>query len=78
MAPKTITLARGERILAVVPERCCGPGWANAPIWVYIATKDRQYRQECIQPDERTAAMHALFDVAAAVRASLLAAVPVR
>lgn len=76
--PKAIKLAHGERIVAVVPERRCGPGWSNAPVWVYISTNDGKLRQECIQPHERTPEMHALFGVGYEVCASLLAAVPQR
>lgn len=78
MKPKTIKLAYGERVIAAVPERCYGPGWTNAPVWVYIASNDGRLRQECIQPNERTPEMNALFGVGYEVCQSLLAAVPVR
>jgi hypothetical protein len=76
--PKTIKLGYGERIIAVVPERCAGPGWSNAPIWVYIRTNAGDLREECIQPDERTSDMHVLFGPGAAMAEELLRAVPVR
>lgn len=78
MKPKTIKLARGENVIAVVPERCHGPGWSNQPVWVYIKTNDGRLREECIQPEERTPEMHTLFDAGEAICNSLLNAVPVK
>ena len=75
--PKTIKLAYGERIIGVCPERCAGPGWSNAVVWVYIATNDGRLREECIQPDERTPAMHVLFAAGEAMAQALVDAVPV-
>jgi hypothetical protein len=74
--PLKLTLARGERIIAVVPERCQGPGWANAVIWVYIATSAGGLRTECIQPGQRTPEMQALFEPGAAMCAALIASIP--
>ena len=76
MKPKVIKLNYGERIIAVVPERCAGPGWSNAPTWVYIATNDGRLREECIQPEERTPELHTLFLVGKAICNALVAAVP--
>jgi len=75
--PRAIRLAADERIIAVVPEFCSGPGWANAVAWVYIVNSSGAFRQDCIQPDERTEALHALFAVGEAVNRALVAAVPV-
>lgn len=33
---KTIKLHRHERIVAVTPEFCAGPGWGNCITWVHI------------------------------------------
>lgn len=78
MKPKTIKLTTGERVVAVVPERCAGPGWSNSPVWVYIATNDGRLIKECIQPDERTPQMHALFHAGEAMCMALMGAVPQR
>jgi len=78
MKPKTIKLSEGERVVAVVPERCAGPGWSNAPTWVYIATNDGRMREECIQPNERTPELHALFHAGEAMSLALKGAVPLR
>lgn len=75
---KTITLQFGERIIAVVPEFCSGPGWANSPMWVYIMHNDGSVRTVCIQPEERTPALHALHAAGAAMHSALLRAIPVK
>lgn len=72
-----ITLSPGEHVAAVVPERCSGPGWGNSPIWVHIHNNGAgTFRTECIQPDERTPGLHALFGIGAEVCATLIGAVP--
>lgn len=69
---KPITLKRGEYIAAVVPEYASGPGWANRPMWVFICDNgSNQFRQECIQPEEQTVEMRALFSPGAAMCAAL-------
>lgn len=77
-APSVIRLAPGERVIAVVPEYAAGPGWANAPAWVHIVTHDGMLRTECIQPDDRTARLHALYAVGAAMHHALIDAVPTK
>ena len=72
---KLTTLHRGERIVAVVQERCQGPGWSNSVVWVYIASQDGRLRMDCLQPSEQTHEMHALFDVGAAMCRALVDAV---
>lgn len=76
MNPKTIALSRGEKIVAVVPEHVCGPGWSNSVVWVYIESLDGSFRQECIQVMERTPSMHVLFNVGAEMCSALIEAVP--
>lgn len=69
---KIIRLSPGERIIAVVPESCAGPGWSNAPTWVYIATNDGKLREECIQPGERSIQLNVLFSVGLNVCSALI------
>jgi hypothetical protein len=77
--PLTITLNPHEKVVAVVPERCHGPGWSNSPTWVHIVDySTAKHRAECIQPEERTPALDALFAAGEAMHRSLLAAVPVK
>lgn len=77
-ASTVITLQPGERVVAVVPEFCGGPGWANAVAWVHIASATGQLRTECIQPDERTPELDALFAIGAQIAKDLSRAVPVQ
>lgn len=76
--PKVIHLFEDERIIAVIPERCSGPGWGNSPVWVYIAAQAGGLREECIQPSERTSEMNTLFYPGEAMVAALMNAVPQR
>ncbi len=75
MTAKTVTLCRGERIVAAVPEHCHGPGWSNSIVWVYIASQDGRLRTECLQPCEQTHEMQTLFDAGAAMCRALVDAV---
>ncbi len=70
-----ITLARDERIIAVVPEYASGSGWANSIVWVHIVNSSGEYRYVDLQPEEQTKEIRTLFAVAAQVHAVLLAAV---
>lgn len=76
MNPKQIELADGERIIAVVPETCSGPGWINSVVWVHIADKAGKLRTEAIQPNEQTPQLRTLFKVGEAMCWTLLHAVP--
>lgn len=73
-----VHLADGERIVAVVPEECSGPGWSNRVVWVHIADRAGGYRTECLQPLDQTPEMWALFEAGAAMHRALLAAVPLK
>lgn len=75
--PKVIELKEGERVIAVVPHRAQGPGWSNAPTWVWIQHAGTGFvRQECIQPEERTEDMDALYDIGDSVHCALIRAIP--
>lgn len=76
--PKTITLQEGEIVIAVVPEYASGPGWANQPTWVYVRDSQGKCRMVCIQPDERSASLNALFHAGEAMTRCLINAVPVK
>lgn len=77
MKPKTIKLEQGERVIAVVPERAAGRWGDNATAWVWIENSTNgKCRQECIQPEERTEALHALYDTGEAVHCALIRAIP--
>lgn len=68
-----IKLSKTERIIAVVPSHCAGPGWSNRVIWVYIEeTQTKELRTECIQQAEQTKEQHMLFEIGAIVCAQLI------
>jgi hypothetical protein len=71
MKRKTIRLASSETIVAVVPEYASSPGWANRPLWVYIRNRTGVFRAECLQPDEQTPVMDALFGPLASVHSEM-------
>lgn len=75
--PHVIKLQHGERIIAVVPEYCSGPGWRNSPIWVYIGTNDGRLKTECIQPEDQTVEQMHLFRVCESAHLAMLSSVPV-
>ena len=77
MAVKKIKLSRGERIVAVVPDKCSGSGWSNTPTWVYIMSPGGAIRTECIQPDECTRELLLLHETGYALCRALINAVPV-
>ena len=72
MSEKIIELAHGERIIAVVPERCSGAGWSNSPTWVYVLATDGTCRTECIQPDERSPLLMNMYDTGEVVCNALI------
>lgn len=75
---KTIKLNPDEHIIAVVPAFAAGPGWSNQPVWVYIEqSATKKLRTECIQPDEQTPEMRALFAPGAVMAAALVRSVRV-
>lgn len=79
MKPVTIKLNRNEKVVAVVPTYAAGPGWANAPAWVHIVDyATNKHRCECIQPEERTPALDALFHAGSAMCSALMGAVPTK
>ena len=73
-----IKLHKDEKIIAVVPQFASGPGWANRPLWVYIEQHaTNKLRTECIQPEDQTPEMLALFSPGAAMAEALVQSVPI-
>lgn len=71
---KVLRLGKHDRIVTAYAQRASGPGWSNSPLWVIVRDGDGKLREECIQPEERTAPLHWLYDVAEAAHISVLAA----
>lgn len=69
-------LRKHDAIIAAWAERASGPGWSNSPVWAVIRSAlDGSHRVECIQPDEQTRDMAALYAVSEAAHRAMTAAV---
>lgn len=74
-----IVLNKHEKVLAVVPEYCAGPGWSNRLVHVHILDySNNTYRVVYLTPDETTPAMRTLFEIGATISGALLRAVPIK
>lgn len=62
-------------VVTAFAEPASGPGWTNQPIWVIVRDADQNLQELCIQPEEQTPEMHALYQVSHAVHSSMTAAV---
>ncbi len=73
---KRITLEKHERIIAIVPEYCSGPGWANRLVNVHIVDwATNTHRVEHLQTDEVPRDMQVLFGVGAKVHDVMMGAI---
>ena len=68
-------ILKTEKIVTAFAEYASGPGWANRPLWVIVRGANLQLREECIQPEDQTAEMHALFRVSHAAHEAMKSAV---
>lgn len=68
-------LKRGEYIITAFAQSAAGPGWANTPLWVIVKGVGGSIREECIQPDERSADMSTLYTVSETVHNAMTSAV---
>ena len=68
-------ILKTEKIVTAFAEYAAGPGWANRPLWVIVRGADQRLREECIQPEDQTAEMHALFRVSNAAHEAMRSAV---
>lgn len=67
-----LTLADGDKVVAVGPEYASGPGWSNEPLFVIVQDRLGGLRMECIQPEERSLEMHTLFSICAAASSAMI------
>lgn len=75
MTSRSKLLREGEHLEAFRAEYVSGPGWSNAPLWVYIRSVDGSIRVECLQPSEQPGDVLLLYGIAAQVHAQLLRAI---
>lgn len=71
----TLKLKKDEKIVCVYAKKARGPGWGNSPLWVIVADRCHKLREECIQPEEFTGEIMALYDVSEAVNNNLVRAI---
>lgn len=57
---KKIRLNNDERIVAVVPRSCSGPGWSNQLVLIYIAGSNG-IRELALQPKDQPTFMRLAF-----------------
>lgn len=73
---KKIKLAKTEKIIAIEPKYCAGPGWANSPLYVHILDySNNKYRSIALQPKEQSEEIMLLFKVTATANEAMLYAV---
>ena len=75
---KHVTLSRSERIVAVVPEKCSGPGWTNELVHIHIVDNATgAYRHESLRlsAGECSDGMMRLHKIGALVCAELMSEV---
>lgn len=68
-------IGKDDHVVCAYAEPCAGPGWVNAPIWVIVQDGDKKLRKECIQPDQQTPEMRALYGVSTASHEAMTEAV---
>jgi hypothetical protein len=67
-----------DEIIAAYARRSGGPGWSNQPVWVVVRSRnDGSYREECLQPDDLTAEIWALYDISEAAHKAMTGAVKI-
>jgi hypothetical protein len=67
-------IAKTDTIITAFASPAAGPGWANSPVWIVVRSQDGSYREVCLQPEEQSPEMLALYDVSATVNRSMIAA----
>ena len=71
-------VGKNESIVTAYAEPAAGPGWANRPLWVIVRDGNQKLREECIQPEDQTQEMCALYSISAATHAAMVTAVKSR
>lgn len=73
---RKITLNGAEYILTAYAKPTCGPGWANAAIWVVVHDPATgKMRDIALQPDEQTREMRTIYSMCAESHRVLMAEV---
>lgn len=60
-------------VMAAWAELASGPGWANHPLWVLVRYADGRYDLKCMQPEDHSPTVAALYAIGANVHQQLTA-----
>lgn len=60
-------IEKEDKIVTAFAESASGPGWANQPVWIIVRDKLGNLREECLQPEEQTETMQAIYKISQAV-----------
>jgi hypothetical protein len=65
-----------DQVVTAYAQHAHGPGWANQPVWVVVRSRlDGAYRLECLQPEDLTREIWALYEVSQAAHKAMMNAV---
>lgn len=65
-------LNKDDTILTAYAESAKGPGWSNQPIWVIVYHPPTgEIRRECLQPEDHTPEISALYSVSEAAHRAM-------
>jgi len=67
--------APAPHVVCAFAEKAHGPGWGNQPVWFITRDGNGVLRQECLQPDEQSAEIAALYNICNEAHLALTAAV---
>jgi len=67
-------LAEGETVVVAWAQDAAGPGWRNEPVWILVRTATGSLDERCLQPEQQSAAVRALFRVSSLVSADMRSA----
>lgn len=65
-----------DQVITAYAQRASGPGWSNQPVWIAVRSRwDGSYRLECLQPEELSMEIWALYDISETVNKAMTDAV---
>ncbi len=64
-----------EHIICAFAEPADGPGWRNSPLWYVTRDGNGNLRLECLQPEDHTPEIAALYAISNAVHVAVVRAV---
>jgi hypothetical protein len=68
-------LLKDDRVICAYAEPASGPGWSNMPLWVVVRDKGGNLAERCLQPEEQSAEIIALYRISREVHGAMFRAV---